>query len=105
MECVVIRRKVRAILKFGPAASTDGCRGGEFYEAIIDPNMVSPGGEFIRFDQRFQCGEIHGWQRVHHMTICEILGDVDDYPAPPPEGAYRAVDGAEVMMMQASYGE
>ena len=48
----------------------------EFYQVTIDPNMVSPSGEYIRFGQ-YHGDEIQGWQRVLTMTICEVLGRSD----------------------------
>lgn len=78
-----IGKPVRAIVMFGPPSATSGFRAGEFYEVILDPNMMSPGGDYIRFDQSFQSTEIHGWQRVEGLTLCEILEDAEPYKEPP----------------------
>lgn len=91
-----IKKPVRAIVQFGPATTVSGMKGGEYFQAVIDPNMKSPGGDFIRFDQGFQGGEIHGWQRLACITVCEVLGDAEPY-AKTPEG-YKA-DGKPVTVM------
>lgn len=71
------RAKVRAIVKFGAAHPRMGERAGEFYQVVIDPNMTSPSGEFIRFGC-YRNDEIQGWQRVDAMTICEVLGEATE---------------------------
>lgn len=96
MQDIEIDRKVRAIVQFGPATPHSGFRGGEYFQCVIDPNMVSPGGDFIRFDAGFQGGELHGWQRVEALTVCEVLGDAGEYEK-VPEG-YKSKDGAKVVM-------
>lgn len=70
-----IKGKTRAIVCFGPATDVTGNRPAEFFQVVIDPAMVSPSGEYIRFDQRDQTAqnEIHGWQRVSALTVCEVL--------------------------------
>tara|TARA_R110000868_G_scaffold3733_2_gene23102 strand:- start:1238 stop:1552 length:315 start_codon:yes stop_codon:yes gene_type:complete len=97
-EEMIIDRPVSAIIRFGFPMSTDGFRPGEYLQCTIDPNMVSPGGEFIRFDQIYQKGELHGWQRIAGITVCEILGD-----APPmeekPEGYIRIPDSTVIMRL------
>lgn len=95
---IVINRRVRAIVQFGPATPTSGMRGGEYFQCVIDPNMVSPSGRFIRFDQRMQGGELHGWQRVEAMTIGEVLGEEGDYPPEKILPGYAVVEGASVTM-------
>ncbi len=92
---VVIDKKVRAIVQFGPATPSSGMRPAEYFQVTIDPNMVSPSGKFIRFDQSFQGGEMHGWQRIEALTVCEVLGDAEDYKV--PEG-YTVEAGATVTM-------
>ena len=79
MSPKVIKNRIRAIVMFGPATVTSGFRPAEYYQVIIDPAMQSPRGEFIRFDHT--TSEIHGWQRMDGLTICEILetlGDSDE---------------------------
>lgn len=68
---------------FGPPTDFSGMRPAEYYQVTLDPNMASPTGEFLRFDQNFQGGEMHGWQRIHCLTVCEILGDADEYKETP----------------------
>lgn len=98
MEDVTIDRKVNAIVQFGPATPTSGFRGGEYFQCVIDPNMVSPKGDFIRFDMTFQGGELHGWQRVEALTVCEVLGDADEYDQTKVPEGYTVRDGATVTM-------
>lgn len=96
---VEYRTKVRAIVKFGHAHPSMGERGGEFFQVVIDPNMCSPSGEYIRFDQRFQQhSEIHGWQRVTAITVCEVLGDAEDYPIGALPKGYCVEDDAVVTL-------
>lgn len=78
-----ITRKLRAIIMFGPPSEMAGLRPAEYFQVTLDPNMVSPSGEFIRFDQTIQGGEMHGWQRIACLTVCELLGDADDYAQQP----------------------
>lgn len=89
-------QKVRAIVSFGLPTPQSGYRAGEFYQVVIDPNMKSPGGSFIRFDQTFQGGEVHGWQRIDALTVWEVLGEATDY-AQVPEG-YAVEQGASVTL-------
>ncbi len=71
------RKKTRAIVMFGPASNVSGLRPGEYFQVTIDPALQSPGGTFIRFDQR-NGDEIHGWQRIEAMTVCEVLAEDGD---------------------------
>lgn len=98
---VEITKKQRAIVQFGPPTAHSGMRPAEYYQVTIDPNMVSPGGRFIRFDQNIQQGEMHGWQRVDCITICEILGNAPEYDGKVP--GYEAKPDAMVTMLQADY--
>lgn len=93
-----ISKPVRAIVMFGPPTVSSGFRAGEFYEVVLDPNMLSPGGNYLRFDQSFQDTEIHGWQSVDGLTLCEILRDEGEYKKPIPEG-YEV--GNEVLRIRA----
>lgn len=90
-----IDSKKRAIIMFGPPSVTSGFRPGEYYQCTLDPDMVSPSGEFIRFDQTIQKGEVHGWQRIEALTICEILGDGEEYPL--PEGCTKSSEPLYVL--------
>lgn len=78
-----ISKPVRAIVMFGPPTDNYGFRAGELFEVILDPNMLSPGGDYIRFDQNFQSTELHGWQRVDGLTLCEVLGEAEPYKELP----------------------
>lgn len=77
MGDITITGRTRAIVCFGPATPVTGTRPADFYQVVIDPEMLSPGGDFIRFDQRDQAAqnEIHGWQKVSALTICEVLDE------------------------------
>lgn len=79
MEDIEIRGKTRAIVCFGPLADTTGTRAGSFFQVTIDPDLTSPGGDYIRFDQRAG-DEIHGWQRINAITVCEVLQEDDPIP-------------------------
>lgn len=78
-----ITHKVLAIITFGPPTGHMGMRPGEFYQVTLDPNMASPSGKYLRFDQRFQGGEVHGWQLIDGITVCEVLGDAPEYEKVP----------------------
>lgn len=41
-------------------------------QAVIDPEMLSPSGEFIRMNHS-RHSEVHGWVRVDSLVIDEIL--------------------------------
>ena len=69
-----IRERIVAIVKFGPAGfQTDGIKPGEYFQVTIDPQKISPSGEFIRFGAT-DGDEILGWQRAAAITIVEVLG-------------------------------
>ena len=73
-----ITKKCTAIVKFGPAGlPTDGMRPAEYFQVTIDPNFISPSGEFIRFGNT-PGDEIMGWQRAAALTVVEILGEWED---------------------------
>jgi len=83
MEIVPMRKisdvqsKCVAIVRFGPSGfETDGLRAGEYYQVTIDPQKVSPSGEFIRFGTT-QGDEIIGWQRCEALCVIELLGEWD----------------------------
>lgn len=91
-----IKRKVSAILQFGPATPQSGFRAGEYYQAVIDPNMVSPNGSHIRFGA-YRGDEINGWQRVAAMTVAEVLSDEVPHMLSKPLG-YTDDANAEVVI-------
>lgn len=72
MKSIEISTKTRAIICFGPATPITGTRTGDYWQVVIDPAMQSPGGDYIRFDLSEEC-EVHGWQRIDALTICEVL--------------------------------
>jgi len=80
MTSTEITKKTVAIVKFGPASSTDGLRPAEYYQVTIDPNMVR--GDFIRFGQN-PGDELMGWQRLEAITVVQVLGEWVD--GTPPE--------------------
>lgn len=89
-------KPTRAIVKFGPAEDAMGTRPATFYQVVIDPDMVSPAGDYIRFGA-YPLDEITGWQKVDAMTVCEVLGEAD----PAERRDKPAVDreaGAKVSM-------
>lgn len=77
-----IKEKIVAIVKFGPAGfPSDGTKAGEYFQVTIDPHLISPSGEFIRFGNN-NGDEIIGWQRSEAITIVEILGSYGDSDTP-----------------------
>jgi len=77
---LVIKGPTRAIVCFGPATPLSGFKAGEYYQVVIDPAMASPDGEYIRFDQRRDDNEIHGWQRCAAITVCSVLQEISIDP-------------------------
>lgn len=83
-----MENKCVAIVRFGPSGfATDGFRPGEYYQVTIDPNRVSPSGEFIRFGIHDQSkdgagDELCGWQRCDALCVVEVLGMWDGDEAP-----------------------
>lgn len=78
-------KKCRAIVSFGPATPTSGMKPGEYFQVTIDPSLVSPNGQYIRFGIH-KDDEIVGWQRVEALTVCEILGEY------AKDGSYPVVE-------------
>ncbi|MFA6041798.1 MAG: hypothetical protein WC733_09880 [Methylophilus sp.] len=76
MASIDITKKVIAIVLFGRPTQVSGFKAGEYFQVTIDPNMISPSGEYIRFGQN-QGDEIMGWQRVESLTVVEVLGEWD----------------------------
>ncbi len=76
-EPLEITSKTRCIVCFGPPSAITGYRAGEYYQVVVDPEMQSPEGNYIRFDAAMNSNEIHGWQRVAAITICEVLEKFD----------------------------
>jgi hypothetical protein len=95
MAPLPIKAKVRAIVMFGPATPSSGLRPAEYFQVTIDPNTVSPKGDYIRFGL-YAGDEIVGWQKVEAMTVCEILGETDEAPI-RPEGYSVSPDAIVTM--------
>ena len=68
-------------------------RFGVYFQCILDPQMVSPGGDMIRFDQAAQGGEVQGWQRIAELTVIEVLGKPEGYKTPE---ACTVKEGAKI---------
>lgn len=81
MDEVELSVKTVAIVKFGPATPMDGMRPAEYYQVTIDPAMVSPSGEYIRFGKH-PGDELIGWQKVYALTVVELLGEWDGDSSP-----------------------
>jgi hypothetical protein len=74
LELMGITEKLVAIVHFGPAGfTTDGTQPGRYFQVTIDPQYISPSGQYIRFGCN-KGDEIMGWQRCEAMTIIEVLG-------------------------------
>lgn len=80
MESIYTLDKViTAIVGFGPELGRPMCHK-VLYQVRMDPENLSPSGDFIRFNQfeeiegeRKTVNEIHGWKAVDEITIFEIL--------------------------------
>lgn len=70
---------------FGPPTAAMGTRPATFYQVTLDPAMVSPSVDFIRLGMT-EGDEIHGWQAVAGLTVCEVLGEYND------DGSYPESD-------------
>lgn len=97
MTPITLNRKCLAIVMFGPASPTSGFRAAEYYQVTIDPEMVSPSGDYIRFGN-YLADEINGWQRIEALTVVEVLteeidGDLStDLPKRDQPITMRALD-------------
>jgi hypothetical protein len=69
-----VDKKILAIVKFGPPTSVDGLKPAEYYQVTIDPEKISPSGDYIRFGT-YGGDEIIGWQRCAALTLVEVLGE------------------------------
>lgn len=94
--------KVVAIVMFGPPTDYSGKRPGEFYQVTIDPKFASPSGRYLRFDQTIQGGDLHGWQSVDGITVCEVLGKAQQYTV-HIEG-YDEQPDATITLAEIDYG-
>ena len=74
-------------------------RPGLFYQVTIDPKMVSPSGEFIRFGNA-PGDELIGWQRVSALRIEEILAQWEN-DTDPPQLPYSTVGGVTMQIREA----
>ena len=74
---IVEMKRCKAIVMFGPPTAASGTRAGVYYQVTIDPTMVSPSGDYIRFGTT-EGDEIQGWQRIAAITVCEVLGEYAD---------------------------
>lgn len=67
-----------------------------YYQVTLDPNRVSPDGEFVRFGQwgdgLGQADEITGWIPMNELNVQEILAEWDGKEFRPyvVESAVRA---------------
>ena len=77
-EAITIAHRTRAIVCFGPATTVTGMRSGDYFQVVIDPAFQSPAGGYLRFDGRIDENEIHGWQRIDALTVCEILEQLEE---------------------------
>lgn len=96
LKVTEIRERVVAIVRFGPAGlKTDGFRPGEYYQVTVDPDRLSPSGEFIRFGT-YPGDEIVGWQRCEAISVVEILAE---WPSEQetPQLSYGQFEGVTVM--------
>lgn len=76
-----ITQKTVAVVRFGPETDLSGLTPAQYFQVTIDPDMVSPSGDFIRFGKH-PGDEILGWQKVSALTILEVLGEWDGNEPP-----------------------
>ncbi len=62
--------------------------------------MYVRGGTYL--DQTIQGGEMHGWQRIECLTVCEILGDAEPYSETPK--GYTIDDNALLTLAMVDHG-
>lgn len=93
---IEITKPVMAIVMYGMPSSLEGFKPGYYFQVVLDPSMKSPGGEYIRCDQRYQVTELHGWQRIAALTVCEVLGDAPPMREIPP--GYSVREGEKLEM-------
>ena len=75
LATLAINTRIVAIVKFGIAGLiADGFNAGEYFQVTIDPDKISPSGEFIRFGT-YDGDEILGWQRLEAITLIEKLAE------------------------------
>lgn len=86
-EIITIAKPCDCIVTFAPEHGRPMCHT-VCYQVHIDPEKLSPSGEFIRFDQfreyekdgkrvRECVNEIHGWKRVDEILILEVLEEFE----------------------------
>lgn len=65
---------IDALVCFLPESGRPMCHQ-VIYQVRIDPEKLSPSGDYIRFEHAENC-EIHGWKRVDEIQILEVLQTV-----------------------------
>ena len=72
-----ITEKSLAIVRFGPDTNSSGFTPAQYYQAVVDPEMISPSGDYIRFGYN-KLDELNGWQKADCIFIVEILENLGD---------------------------
>ena len=66
-----INSRVLAIIHFSEEEGRPMTRQ-VYYQVVIDPDNLSPAGDYIRFNNTRHC-EVHGWVALDSLVLDEIL--------------------------------
>ena len=55
--------------------SLKNLRAGEYFKVTLDPKMLSPGGQFVRFGEVHTGDELQGLYRADDVVIEEVLDE------------------------------
>lgn len=69
-----IEKKTVAIVCFLDQLQHVGQGSTVYYQVTLDPGMVSPSGEMMRFGHN-PGDEIIGWKRIDSIAVAEILAE------------------------------
>lgn len=88
-----------AVIQFGPPCATDGFKLATYYQVTIDPEKLSPSGEYIRFGE-YPGDEIQGWQKCSALTVVEVLASwPEGKEMPELRFAPKEIANAEFMVI------
>ena len=73
-----IKTKCLAIVRFGPEEANSGFTLAQYFQAVIDPERISPNGEYIRFGYDAERDELNGWQKASCIFVVEILEELGE---------------------------
>ena len=85
IEIESLERPILAIVRLAPEDKAKRDLAGvltPYYQVTIDPRLMSPSKEFVRFGT-IQGDEIVGWRPVQDVIVEEILGEYPQGSEPP----------------------